>query len=123
MIKDNLQDFVDKQAEDEGIWFDAQTVLEAHLQKKIRDLHTFIECRQLTNQIQQNVIPVPCKYCGGSETLEIRVQVDQKMYAKCICTECSIDDIVRKAFSEGYKRCEDDVLVESKKLEDIINDK
>lgn len=51
-----------------------------------------------------------CQHCDGGETLEIRVQLDQKMYTKCICTGRSIDDIAKEAFREGYERCADDNL-------------
>ena len=38
-----LRFFVDRQAEDEGLWFRATTAPEAYLQKALRDLHTVIE--------------------------------------------------------------------------------
>jgi len=34
---------VDEQAEDEGLWFEAETVPEAYLQRKLRELHALIE--------------------------------------------------------------------------------
>ena len=34
---------VDKQAEDEGIWFDAKYITEAYLQSELRKLHAAIE--------------------------------------------------------------------------------
>ena len=31
------------------------------------------------------------------------------MYTKCICVDgCTINDIAKQAFQEGYKRCADD---------------
>lgn len=38
-----IQDLVDKQAEDEGLWFIAETAAEAYLQEQLRALHTEIE--------------------------------------------------------------------------------
>ena len=34
---------MDEQAEDEGLWFEAQTITEAYLQQKLRRLHAVIE--------------------------------------------------------------------------------
>lgn len=39
-----LRRIVDEQAEDEGLWFIAQTAPEAYLQQELRRLHTYIEC-------------------------------------------------------------------------------
>jgi hypothetical protein len=33
----------DRQAEDEGLWFEAQTASEAYLQEELRKLHALIE--------------------------------------------------------------------------------
>jgi len=38
-----IRDMVDKQAEDEGLWFDAVTCPEAYLQRELRKLHAAIE--------------------------------------------------------------------------------
>ena len=35
--------FVNQQAEDEGLWFEAQTAPEAYLQMELRRLHALIE--------------------------------------------------------------------------------
>ena len=40
---DQIQEIVNKQAEDEGLWFIAETVSEAYLQKALRELHMVIE--------------------------------------------------------------------------------
>lgn len=34
---------VDRQAEDEGLWFEAQTAAEGYLQQELRRLHALIE--------------------------------------------------------------------------------
>jgi hypothetical protein len=39
----SIQDLVDKQAEDPGIWFDASHISEAYLQQELRRLHAVIE--------------------------------------------------------------------------------
>lgn len=39
----DIQRVVDSQAEDEGLWFDAQYATEAHLQQNLRGLHAVIE--------------------------------------------------------------------------------
>lgn len=38
-----IKDLVDEQAEDEGVWFNAETAPEAYLQCKLRELHKLIE--------------------------------------------------------------------------------
>jgi len=38
-----LKDLVDKQSNDESIWFEAKTISEAYLQKELRKLHYLIE--------------------------------------------------------------------------------
>ena len=42
-VVDGLQKFVDLQAEDEGLWFIAQTAPEAYVQRGLRDCHQYIE--------------------------------------------------------------------------------
>ncbi len=37
------KELVDKQADDEGLWFNAPTITEAYLQKELRRLHAVIE--------------------------------------------------------------------------------
>jgi len=44
-----LREIIDQQATDEGIWFVAQTVTEAHLQQELRKLTAAAE--KLTDQI------------------------------------------------------------------------
>lgn len=46
MIQDKLQELVDKQANDDGLWFDAETITEAYLQQELRKLHKAIEDRE-----------------------------------------------------------------------------
>jgi len=43
-----LQEFVAKQARDDGLWFEAQTAPEAYLQQELRRLHAEIERHNLT---------------------------------------------------------------------------
>jgi hypothetical protein len=38
-----LRELVDRQAEDDGLWFIAQTAPEAYLQQELRKLHAAIE--------------------------------------------------------------------------------
>jgi hypothetical protein len=38
-----IQELVDKQADDEGLWFEAETAAEAYLQQELRKLHAAIE--------------------------------------------------------------------------------
>lgn len=38
-----LQSLVDSQAEDDGLWFDAETASEAYLQQELRTLHELID--------------------------------------------------------------------------------
>ena len=45
-LKDHLKavkELVAKQAEDEGLWFEAKTAPEAHLQESLRALHKAVE--------------------------------------------------------------------------------
>ena len=41
-----IRALVDEQAEDAGLWFDAETVNEAYLQKELRRLHAAIEAQE-----------------------------------------------------------------------------
>ena len=43
---DSVRWLVEEQAEDEGLWFIAQTAPEAYLQKALRELHAVIEDQQ-----------------------------------------------------------------------------
>jgi hypothetical protein len=43
----SLRRLVDQQAEDEGLWFIAETVAEAHLQQELRRLHAAVEGEEL----------------------------------------------------------------------------
>ena len=45
MIQDELQKIVDEQAEDQGLWFTAQSAPEGYLQEALRRLHKAIEAR------------------------------------------------------------------------------
>lgn len=38
-----IRTLVDQQAEDEGLWFQAQTAPEAYLQQELRRLHALVE--------------------------------------------------------------------------------
>ncbi len=40
---DKIRELVNKQAEDEGLWFIAETASEAYLQQHLRRLHSLIE--------------------------------------------------------------------------------
>ncbi len=40
---EGVLELVNKQAEDEGLWFDADYVTEAYLQRNLRELHVAIE--------------------------------------------------------------------------------
>ena len=46
MIKDELQELIDKQAEDEGLWFEVETASEDFLQEALRELHKAVEDRE-----------------------------------------------------------------------------
>ena len=41
--RDAIQQVVDEQAEDEGLWFRAETAAEAYLQQELRRLHAAVE--------------------------------------------------------------------------------
>lgn len=41
-----IKELVDLQAEDEGLWFIAETVTEAYVQNALRELHRVIEDNQ-----------------------------------------------------------------------------
>lgn len=40
---DDVRRLVNQQAEDEGLWFDAETAAEGYLQQELRRLHAAIE--------------------------------------------------------------------------------
>ena len=54
---DAVRALVDEQAEDEGLWFIAQTAPEAYLQQELRRLHAAVE--ELLNDG-----PLLCENCG-----------------------------------------------------------
>ena len=41
-----IAELVNNQAEDEGLWFDAQTAPEAYLQGRLRELHALLEAKK-----------------------------------------------------------------------------
>jgi hypothetical protein len=43
MSEQTAQECVNEQAEDEGLWFEAETAPEAYLQQELRRLHQIIE--------------------------------------------------------------------------------
>lgn len=45
-----IYETVDKQAEDGGLWFEAQTAPEAYLQQELRRLHSLIEADRDCNK-------------------------------------------------------------------------
>jgi hypothetical protein len=49
--RDGLYELVDKQAEDEALWFDADYITEAYIQEALRKLHYAIEAtrKEITN--------------------------------------------------------------------------
>lgn len=51
MTLEDLKILVDTQAEDEGLWFDAQYVTEAYLQRALRELHD--RCEKLFVQNEE----------------------------------------------------------------------
>lgn len=51
-----IQKLVDAQANDEGLWFYAESPSEAYLQKALRDLHTAIETKTRINSAQHKEI-------------------------------------------------------------------
>lgn len=51
-----IRQLVNSQAEDEGLWFMAETASEAYLQQELRRLHLAIEGTHNKND---------CSYCGG----------------------------------------------------------
>lgn len=53
MIEDNLQRLVNKQAEDEALWFIAKSASEAYLQQELRKLHAAIEARTNKSEKQE----------------------------------------------------------------------
>jgi hypothetical protein len=52
-----------------------------------------------------------CQYCKGGLILEIRVQMDQKIYVDCVCAGNTPAKIAREAFQAGYERAESDARV------------
>lgn len=58
MTWDDVVALVNEQAEDEGLWFMAETAPEAYLQQELRRLHAAIEAAGQPD--------APCRYCGGA---------------------------------------------------------
>jgi len=53
-----LKKIVDEQAEDQGLWFEAETAPEAYLQQELRKLHAEIENAMHTDGLK-------CEFCGS----------------------------------------------------------
>lgn len=49
-----------------------------------------------------------CIYCWDGGILELRVQLDQKIYTKCLCSGGSLTKIAKESFAAGYKRAKED---------------
>ena len=52
-----LKKIVDEQAEDRGLWFEAETAPEGYLQQELRKLHAEIENATHTDGLK-------CEFCG-----------------------------------------------------------
>ena len=59
MVK-GLRKFIDLQAEDEGLWFVAETASEAYVQRGLRGCHQYIE-EQLAALDQTEPYEPPCR--------------------------------------------------------------
>jgi len=57
-----IQDYVDKQACDEGLWFNAKTALEAYLQQELRDVFSDYLTWYLPRWDTREVIPWTVTY-------------------------------------------------------------
>ncbi len=61
---------VDRQAEDEGLWFKAETIAEAYVQQALRDLHAEIEGTETitrprpTHEVAPDNSWIKCLVCG-----------------------------------------------------------
>lgn len=66
---------VDEQAEDEGLWFVAQTVAEAYLQAALRRLHAAVEGESLSGRVSVPVEPV--------------AEVAGPFHVVCRCDKCA----------------------------------
>ena len=49
-----IRKLVNEQAEDEGLWFEAETALEAYLQMHLRRLHSLVEHFTSDEDIQKH---------------------------------------------------------------------
>jgi len=43
MILEDLEELIEKQSNDDGLWFDAETAPEAYIQRALRQLHHAVE--------------------------------------------------------------------------------
>jgi len=58
MTLDDIKRLVDSQAEDEGLWFIAQTAGEGYLQSELRRLHGMVECAEGISLEEAQVLAV-----------------------------------------------------------------
>jgi len=55
-MKEAVIELINKQAEDEGLWFQAETASEAYLQQELRKLHAAIEETDQRKTLQRQLI-------------------------------------------------------------------
>ncbi len=84
---------VDRQAEDEGLWFIAKYASEAYLQKALRKLHAVIE----------SVPPEPTAEVSEDEVVEIMAKGMEPTYSDTYSSRELIEKAIRALSNNGYK--------------------
>ena len=81
MTLERIVAFVNKQAEDEGLWFEARTAPEAYLQQELRNLHALIELEAAAAEADMD--EALCSQCGGIFSDGVTPQ------PHLVCAECA----------------------------------
>lgn len=65
---DALKELVDKQADDDGLWFKAYTAAEGYLQQELRMLHDYVESLHKVHTGEgRNIGDQSCLSCGHAD--------------------------------------------------------
>jgi hypothetical protein len=88
-----IRKMVDRQAEDEGLWFIAKYASEAYLQKALRKLHAVIE----------SVPPEPTAEVSEDEVVEIMAKGMEPTYSDTYSSRELIEKAIRALSNNGYK--------------------
>lgn len=88
MTKEKLKNLIENQANDEGLWFNAETASEGYLQQELRKLHSAVETFLDSDIVENSIITVQdCLKCD--KQIQIYFNNDDIM-CDLECPNCNI---------------------------------